>query len=82
MSFIPVVTPPPPSPRAQELARRVSDLVRQARLEQPGINDTDVRQALQLVAAESGRSQLIVTKLVLVGIALLGLFLVLYLRQG
>lgn len=73
MSFVPVVTPPPPSPRARELARRISEAIERFRHEQPGTSSTEVRQALRLAAASSGTVQNLLLKLILVGLVLLGL---------
>lgn len=56
MMFVPIVpTPtPPPSPRAQELGRRISDLVEQFRLEQPDAKNAEIHQALALAAKGVG----------------------------
>lgn len=81
MSFVPVVTPPPPSPRARELARRISDAIEQFRHEQPGTSGTDVRQALHLAAASSGTGQQLALKLILAGLVLLAVLAFVLLKQ-
>ncbi len=58
MTYIPV-TPyvaPPPSPRARELSRRISELIERYERENPGVSETDIRQALSLAARRSGSS--------------------------
>ena len=81
MSFVPVVTPPPPSPRARELARRISEAIEQFRHEQPGTSSTDVRQALHLAAASSGTGQQLALKLILAGLVLLAVLAFVLLKQ-
>jgi type VI protein secretion system component VasF len=83
MSFVPIVTPPPPpSPRARELARRIAEAIEQFRHEQPGTSSTDVRQALHLAAASSGTAQKLVVTLILAGLVLLAVLLFIFLKQA
>jgi hypothetical protein len=83
MSFVPVVTPPPPpSPRARELARRISEAIEQFQREQPGTSSTDVRQALHLASASSGNGQKLALIAILIGLVLLGILAFIFLKQS
>ncbi|MEW6743509.1 MAG: hypothetical protein AB1486_12200 [Planctomycetota bacterium] len=42
------VSPPPPSPRAQDLGHLLAELVRQYRADHPELSRTDVQQAFQV----------------------------------
>jgi hypothetical protein len=82
MSFVPIVfiPPPPPSPRAQELARRLAELIEQFRSEHPDASGAEVRQALQLAAPRSASAQgVMVATLLLTGLLLLGTLLFVFL---
>ena len=54
MSFVPIITPThvpqPPSPRARELARKLSESIEKYRREHRNTTDLDIDQALRLVA--------------------------------
>jgi hypothetical protein len=53
MLFVPYVpAPPPPSPRAQELGRRLRETIEGFLQEHPGTTGSEIRQALQLAARE------------------------------
>ena len=78
MSIVPVTTyvPPPPSPLAQELGRRISELIDQFQRENPGLSAVDIRRALQLAATQRGSNRAMAVGLaLLVGLLLLGVLL-------
>lgn len=61
--FVPVVvTPPPPSPEAQELGRRIAELVREHAAARGGLKGQDVAQSFRvarsMLRAETGGSGL------------------------
>jgi hypothetical protein len=83
MSFVPIIVipPPPPSPRAQELARRISELIEQFRREHPGASGMEVRQALQLASPRSEAAQRLLVATVLgTALLVLGVILFVFLR--
>jgi hypothetical protein len=66
MTYVPVVSPPPPSPRARELGRRLEEVIQTFRAENPGLSDSEIRQALALVTKGLGKvSQVLVLTLAL-----------------
>ena len=79
------VPPPPPTARARELGQRIAQLVRDYRAESRSMSGIEVRQAFLVARSELGREgggnpQLIIG--VVIGlIALLGLAVLLFLRQ-
>jgi hypothetical protein len=76
MTFIPVIIPSPqPSPRSQELSRRVGELVEQFRREHPEMNASEIHQALSMASTRAGSSKGLRTALLL-GVALLTALLV------
>ena len=81
MTFVPVIIPPPqPSPRSQELSRRVGELVEQFRREHPEMNASEIHQALSMASTRAGSSRSLRIALML-GIALLTALLVFALRN-
>jgi hypothetical protein len=48
MIFVPFVPPPPPSPRAQELGRRLRETVDEFKRDNPGLKGAEIRQAMHL----------------------------------
>ncbi len=54
MAFVPFVQPPPPSPRAYELGRRLKETIDGFRQENPNITGTDIRQAMRLAQTGTG----------------------------
>ena len=74
MSFVPVTTyvPPPPSPLAQELGRRISATIDQFSNENPGLSTVEIQQALQLAARQRGTNR----TMAMILAALIGLLLV------
>ena len=75
MSFVPVTTyvPPPPSPLAQELGRRIAATIDQFSNENPGLSSVEIQQALQLAARQRGTNQAVALILALViGLVLAG----------
>lgn len=82
MTFIPtahfVPHPPPPSPRAQELGRRLAEVVDAFRAEHPDLEGEEVRQALQLARGWGGagaRTMLPIVAALLAVLVALGLLL-------
>ena len=82
MSFVPVTSyiPPPPSPLAQELGRRLTGLIDQFALENPGLSTVEIHQALQLAAKARGtnRAMAVVLALLIGALAFGVLFFYLY----
>ena len=75
MAYIPVTVhvPQPPSPLAQELGRRIGDLIEQFSGENPGLSALEVQQALQIAAQQRGTSRAMATVMaLLIGMLLLG----------
>jgi hypothetical protein len=66
------VPPPTPSPRAQELARRLSETIDGFARENPGVRDVEVREALRLAARGRGREATAVVLGMVVALALAG----------
>jgi hypothetical protein len=54
MPFVPVVPASPPSPRAQELGRRLSEVVENFRREHSDMSGTEIRQAMRLAMGGVG----------------------------
>lgn len=80
MTYIPV-TPyvaPPPSPRARELSRRISELIERYEQENPGVSATEIRQALTLATSRSGSSSAVLWVVVGLVLALLAAMLLLF----
>jgi len=80
MTFVPIIVPPPqPSPRSQELSRRVGELVEQFRREHPEMNASEIDQALSMASTRAGSTKALRVALLL-GVALLTALLVFFLR--
>ena len=79
MIFVPFVPSPPPSPRAQELGRRVRETVDDFKRDNPGLKEEEIRQAMHLAMQGTGEAGKRVAVALAVGLALLVLlgFLVL-----
>ncbi len=55
MTFVPVVpNPPPPSPRADELGRRLTETIAGFRQEEPALSSVEIRQAVSLALRRAG----------------------------
>jgi hypothetical protein len=85
MSFIPIIAPTstqrPPSPRARELARKVSEVIEQYRREHRSTTETDIDQALRLAAPAHNVGRLPMLVAVILGLMVaLSLALLLYAR--
>jgi hypothetical protein len=75
MAYIPVTPhiPQPPSPVAQELGRRIGELIDQYSIENPGLSTIEIQQALQIAAQQRGTNRAMATVLaLLIGLILLG----------
>ena len=75
MAYIPVTVhvPQPPSPLAQELGRRIGELIDQFSSNNPGLSTIEIQQALQIAAQQRGTNRAMATVLVLlIGLILLG----------
>jgi hypothetical protein len=77
--IIPVV-PQPPSPRAQELGRRLRETIDTFRRDNPGITGPEIQQAMQL--ATQGLTQVGARLLVALAVGLVALGLVAFLFLG
>ncbi len=78
MSFVPVVvTPPPPSPQARELGKRLTDTIDRFSEENPSVSPAEIQQALSLATPSSGRSGALAIAL-LVGLLIFGLLAFFY----
>ena len=88
MIIVPV-TPPPPSPRAMELGKKVADLIRIYKQEYPDMNFTEVAQAMRVAEKEvrpdfggiSVSTQAILVGLILVVMLMIG-FVFFFSRAG
>ena len=77
MSYVPVTTyvPPPPSPLAQELGRRIGATIDQFSNENPGLSTIEIQQALQLAARQGGTNRAMAMILAaLIGLLLFAVF--------
>ena len=74
--------PAPPSPLAQELGRRITELIDQFSRENPGLSAVEIHQGLQLAAKQRGTSRAMALVLaLLIGLLLSGvLFFYFYAR--
>jgi hypothetical protein len=70
MLFVPYVPPQHPSPRAEELARRLKDVIDQYSSLHPDLSAEDIRQAAQLAAASRGQDKRVVVAAVVGALAL------------
>ena len=71
MTFVPYVPPPvPPSPRTQELSRRLRATVESFRQENPEVTAAEVRAALDLVKGRAAPAPAVI--ILQVGLAVLG----------
>ena len=83
MSFVPVVTPPPPSPRARALAERIRAVIQEQCMEDPGTTSGDVRRALSLAASSAGGNQAArIVAALAVGLLVLGILLALFFSRS
>jgi hypothetical protein len=84
--IVPVVPPPPPSPRAQELGHRLAQVVRDYTVEQPRVSGRDVQQAFmvarQQLRPEMGGSRATVALVVALMVLLLGLLVAFFVGRG
>lgn len=73
MLFVPVTpyVPPPPSPLAQELGRRIATTIEQFARENPGLKSIEIQQALRLAARREGASSKAVASVLALLVALL-----------
>jgi hypothetical protein len=80
LAFVPVVPPPPPSPRAEALGQRLAEAIEQYRQQNPDLSALELSQAVQLTLARTGGARAATPRLiaVIVGlVAALGLALAL-----
>ncbi|KPJ61566.1 MAG: hypothetical protein AMJ46_00165 [Latescibacteria bacterium DG_63] len=83
MPFVPVTPPPPPSPRAQELGRRLREVIDNFRREHPDMTGTEISQAMGLAMRGAGsRRQALLIGVVLALLALGFLAFFLFRRQS
>ena len=78
MTYVPFVPAPPPSAKAYELSRRLSDTIATYRSERPDASDLDIRQAIHLTSKQAGAGNqpaLIAILIALLGLGLLGYFM-------
>jgi hypothetical protein len=78
MPFVPVTPPAPPSPRAQELGRRLKEAIDNFRREHPDITGAEIRQAMGLATSgvAGGRQAVLVGVLLgFLALAFLAFFL-------
>lgn len=82
MTFVPIIVPPPqPSPRAQELSRRVSEVVERFRREHPDMSASEIRQALSMASMRNGSSRAVLIAVLLGTIALVAATVLLVLSR-
>ena len=83
MAMVPVFVPPQPTRRARRLAEELQQTIAAFRRKEPGLRDSELRQALQLAARRSaqgqGRTAVAATA---VAVALLLLGALVFLRQS
>ena len=73
MAFVPYVAPSsPPSPRAQELGRQLSEAIEKYCQENPDISGTEIRQAMALAQRGVGAGKQSVAIALVVGFLTLG----------
>ena len=73
MGFVPFVPAPPPSEKAHELGRKLAEVIRNFRRDNPGISALEIRQAFQLALTEIGIKSPAASIALIAGIALLGI---------
>lgn len=81
MAFVPFVQPPPPSPRAYELGRRLKETIDRFRQENPSATGTDIRQAMQLAQKGTGAENQKIVLAIAVALLLLGLLAAFYFQR-
>ena len=81
MSFVPVAPPQPPSPRAQELGRRLGEVVEKFRREHPDLTGTEIRQAMGLATGGMGAKSVALLVALALGLLAAGLLAALFLRR-
>ncbi len=83
MTFVPVVVnPPTPSPRANELGRRLTETIDRFRQEEPGVSPAEIRQALGLATRSAGTDSSAIAAVLGVLFLALGLGVFFYFTQG
>ncbi len=85
MSYVPYVhvpQPPPPSAQAQELSRRLGEVIESYRREHPSMSDAEIRQALGLSSAKLGTNAAPAAVIVGLLIALFGGLAFFFLAKG
>ena len=83
MTFVPVVTnPPAPSPRANELGRRLTETIDRFREEDPSVSPSEVRQALMLARPRDGSDRSSIAAALVAVFLVFGLVMFLYFTQA
>jgi hypothetical protein len=72
MPFVPFVAPAPPSPRANELGRQLSEIIKKYCHENPDMTVTEIRQAMILAQRELGSGSQPVVIALVIALLLLG----------
>ena len=77
--FFPHAVIPPPSSRARELSRALTDTIRAFQRRNPGLSEREVRQALWVLSREcgSGRSQQTFAIVLFLGVLLFSVIMML-----
>jgi hypothetical protein len=78
MAFVPFVQPPPPSPRAYELGRRLKETIDGFRQQNPNVTSADIRQAMQLAQRGTGAESQKTALAIAVALLVLGLLAAFY----
>jgi len=71
MIFVPFVPPQPPSPRAQELGRRLRETVGDFNRDNPGLKGAEIRQAMHIAMQGTAEAGTRVAVALAIGLALL-----------
>ena len=83
MTFVPVVTnPPAPSPRANELGRRLTETIDRFRQEDPDVSSAEIRQALSLATPRAGTDSTSIAAALAAMFLVFGLVTFFYFTQG
>jgi len=71
VAFVPIVPPPPPSPRAEALGQRLAETIEQYRQQNPELSALELRQAMELALARAGGAHAATPRLIAVIVGLL-----------
>jgi len=72
MPFVPYVAPAPPSPRAQELGRQLSETIEKYCQENPNMSWSAIRQEMALAQRGAGAGKQLVAIALVIGLLILG----------